>query len=108
MRAADFLEAEMSVICRSNALVAPAGPAIMVAITMAGSKLGLILDATACSLQGAESKPGANVYSVDKTNESQFSLETRPEFGTSRRYDSASAQARRPTYIRRADPVFCC
>ena len=26
----------MSVICRSNALVAPAGPAIMVAITMAG------------------------------------------------------------------------
>jgi hypothetical protein len=71
-RAADFLAAEISVTCRSKAFVALAGPAIMVAITMAGSKLGLFLDANVCSLNTAESMPGANVYSVDNPYESQL------------------------------------
>jgi hypothetical protein len=80
----------------------------MVAITIAGSKLGLFLDANVCSLQAAESKPGVYVYSVDKINESQ--LAQKPDQSWARGFGTmvpAAAPGDR-AYIARANPVFCC
>jgi hypothetical protein len=79
----------------------------MVAITMAGSKLGLFLDANGCSLQLAESKPGANVYSVDKTNESQLVQKPDQSLTAGSGNDGALALTVK-AYIGRADPIFCC
>jgi hypothetical protein len=80
----------------------------MVAITMAGSKPSLFLDATVCSLQAAESKLGVYVYSVDKTNESQLAQKPDQSWARGLRYDGATAALGGWPYIARADPIFCC